>query len=226
MTRRDTIISATLVNAGLLVILFVCALGIDEPNDRATSQASFTPSIHAVAEALNSAQSQVNPEPPQAFDNSEARDNQGLPLVESFPLDTIEQPGLPASVTVKKGDRLETIAKQHHTTVEELVELNKLASTQLIVGQTLDLPTPIEKPSFASSPKAEPKKSTLKVEPKAPKSNGAGEEGAQYHYVQRGESPWVIAKKYGLSVDKLLKINHLDEATARRLREGDRLRVR
>lgn len=50
MTRRDTIISAALINAGLLVVLFVCALGIDESSQPASQTTEMEPAVHVAAQ--------------------------------------------------------------------------------------------------------------------------------------------------------------------------------
>jgi len=56
-------------------------------------------------------------------------------------------PSDPDSYTVKSGDTLSKIAKDHRTTVSELQKLNGLATTQIKVGQKLKLP-----PNAAAAP--------------------------------------------------------------------------
>lgn len=216
MTRRDTIISAALINAGLLVILFVCALGVDETIDSKAAQASFVPTIQTIPEVQPTEQ-----------------------LVQEISL--VASATDSREVIIQKGDRLDLLAKQYGVTPEAIVEANRLSSTQLVVGQKLQIPhprgafiadaqpvvmseplSPVEPAPIKSTPPAKPARSKALASAK----NSSTDPSAQYHYVQKGESPWHIAKKYGISVDKLMKLNHLDEATARRLREGDRLRVR
>ena len=48
----------------------------------------------------------------------------------------------------------------------------------------------------------------------------------EYYIVKAGDNPWKIAKKFHLSFEKLLQLNHLDEAKARNLKVGSRLRIR
>jgi peptidoglycan endopeptidase LytF len=243
MTRRDTIISAALVNTGLLVILFVCALGIDKPNPASNNQSTIVPSLQTVAETVAAKSQNENLKPSLPLhDISTNNSNEIFSLV---PFTSSKDEVI---FTVQKGDRLENLAKDFYTTVEKIVELNQLSTTQLTIGQKLIIPTSAEK--LGSTPKSLPgskeidvisknlKKTPvnqIKALPKvlAPKNSSTtnrtikiNDESKQYHYVQRGESPWVIAKKYNLSVEDLLKMNHLDEITARRLREGDRLKVR
>ncbi len=47
-----------------------------------------------------------------------------------------------------------------------------------------------------------------------------------FYIVKPGDNPWKIAKKFHLSFEKLLQLNHLDEAKARNLKVGSRLRIR
>lgn len=251
MTRRDTIISAALINAGLLVVLFVCALGIDEGSQANAHSAAMTPAIHA-APVIEQHQQEQAPVVPQV---------QEISLEETLPAVKESKKELVAAshwiqIEIQKGDRIDKVASRHGMSVEELLQANDLQTTQLVVGQKLRVRSsalsssesqiqqvvPISKVEDKVALVKEVKKEQVKVAPQpvvkqpvakvAPSKplpvtlTPAPEAAVQYHYVQRGESPWVIAKKYGLSVEKLLKLNNLDEATARRLREGDRLRVR
>ena len=65
----------------------------------------------------------------------------------------------------------------------------------------------------------------------APKIHGQNEKSnkdadGMFYVVQAGDNPWKIAKKFHLSFEKLLQLNHLDEAKARNLKIGQRLRIR
>jgi LysM repeat protein len=48
----------------------------------------------------------------------------------------------------------------------------------------------------------------------------------EYYIVKAGDNPWKIAKRFHLSFERLLLINHLDEAKARNLKIGQKLRIR
>ncbi|CRH46911.1 muramidase [Chlamydia trachomatis] len=110
-----------------------------------------------------------------------------------------------STVIVKKGDFLERIARSNHTTVSALMQLNDLSSTQLQIGQVLRVPktNKTEKDLQVKTPNLE-----------------------DYYVVKEGDSPWAIALSNGIRLDELLKLNGLDEQKARRLRPGDRLRIR
>ncbi len=116
-------------------------------------------------------------------------------------------------MVVKKGDTLEKIAKIRNTTVDEIIKLNHLPSSFLRVGQTLKLPAErTEKAAMKSAPKAAEKL--------------AQREGPDYYTVKVGDNPWSIAMKHHLKVEELLKLNGLNEEKARKLKPGDRLRIR
>jgi peptidoglycan endopeptidase LytF len=255
MTRRDTIISAALINAGLLVVLFVCALGIDDGSQVNAQTVEMTPAVHTSAPA------QVLIELSSIEKTSTSQEialDQPVAAVQEIPVSRSSSQVV--QIEVQKGDRVDKIASRYGMDVEQLLQLNNLQTTQLVVGQKLNVissnsnkialseassessKTVAKEVSKVAVESSKPAKEAVKKEPKkepvkvvaaqAPiakplsKTAPSADETVQYHYVQRGESPWVIAKKYGISVEKLLKLNNLDEATARRLREGDRLRVR
>lgn len=86
---------------------------------------------------------------------------------------------------VKKGDTLYSIAKKYNTTVNEIKSLNNLTSNALSINQKLQIPTVIkeEQPEL--------------------------DDNLTYYTVKKGDTLYSIAKKYGMSVDKLKDINNL-----------------
>ncbi len=243
MNRRDIIIIAVLINAGLLVVLFTSALKSDKNEPALAVQtevlvqpstpAPLTPanmvrgdevdqvlSQFAVVPAASTEQTAMATPVLQSTDS--LAQTGSIPSVPSF-IDEAQgfasQPNLPSSppmqqevassgfkeVKVKKGDALEKIARANHTTVQEIMRCNRLASTQLKIGQVLRIPSKgsSAKPSF----KAE-----------------SGE--ARYYVVKNGDNPWTIAVKNQMKVDELLQLNGLNEEKARKLKPGDQLRIR
>lgn len=87
---------------------------------------------------------------------------------------------------VKKGDSLWSIASKNNTTVDNIKKLNNLSSNNLSVGQVLKL-------SYDA------KKEDIK--------------GSNIYTVKKGDSLWLIANKYGTTVDELKNANNLKSTT-------------
>ena len=85
---------------------------------------------------------------------------------------------------VKRGDSLWIIAKRYGTTTQKIQAMNRLSSTQLRINQVLKVPV---QQSFQAS--ARP--------------------GSDAYFVQRGDSPYIIARKHEMSLNHFLKINDL-----------------
>ena len=105
---------------------------------------------------------------------------------------------------MKKGDVLEKIARQNQVTVDDLMRANKLSSSRLKIGQTLKIPGKGSNQSIAT----------------------VSNETAQYYTIKTGDNPWTIAVKHHMKVDELLKLNNMNEDKARRLKPGDRIRIK
>jgi membrane-bound lytic murein transglycosylase D len=97
----------------------------------------------------------------------------------------VRQPANGEIVThiVRKGDSLWTIAKKYGTTTKKIQELNNLTSTRLYKGQLLTI--------FAGD--------------KAPPVV----DGLATYKVQPGDSPFIIARRHNMSLNRLLYINRL-----------------
>lgn len=128
-----------------------------------------------------------------------------IPVVPAQSVDKVAEKETFSTVVVKKGDFLERIARANHTTVSALMQLNDLSSTQLQIGQVLRVP------------KTQKPEKDLQVKTPNPDD---------FYVVKEGDSPWAIALSNGIRLDELLKLNGLDEQKARKLRPGDRLRIR
>jgi len=227
MKRRDTIIIAVLLNAGLLIVLFATSVKSDKTEEAAPTtvlssnvpEVLATPAVVAAAPVAGDQLDQVIQQyvTPQVTGQPETQPNfladlQALgteqppaPVMENAPA-IVESPAVEAvrEVKVKKGDVLEKIARQNHVTVNDIMKLNKLSSTRLKIGQTLKIPGKGSKQAAA------------------PVSN----EGSQFYTIKNGDNPWTIAVKHHMKVDELLKLNNMNEDKARRLKPGDRIRIK
>lgn len=222
MDRRKTILIAVLVNAGLLVLLFIMALHQDEAplkqvghETLAQERGPLFPDFQLEEPVLLLA----------SGENVPLKEEIVQPLHQLPPLAAVQPtPSTPvelappppaarplAEVTVKKGDTLEKIAKLNQTSVDEIIRLNQLSSSFLRIGQVLKLP----------------EKNVAAVQKSLPVDKRPLESAQQEYYtVKVGDNPWTIAMKHHLKVDELLKLNSLNEEKARRLKPGDRLRIR
>lgn len=224
MNRKNTILIAVMINAGLLAVLLIAALttqdeGISAPNVVADApalpkfddQILFTENL-----ALRNEIATFEPKPIEIVADPEPLHKlpplvvEPAPVVTPAPVAVVPIPVIPSGpvneLVVKKGDSLERIAKANHTTVDEIIKINHLTNTFLKVGQVLKIPT--EK----TLPKAIEKK--------------PAELGPEYYTMKVGDNPWAIAMKHHMKVEELLRLNGLNEERARKLKPGDRLRIR
>lgn len=217
MRCRETILIAVLINLGLLAILFATARSVDVEEAIVASAPAPTSIIerepfHPIALPTPIGRDEID-QALESYRRAEIVKPVELaaappapapaPAVEpppALPLKSIE-------ITVKKGETLDKIARANGTTIERLIEVNGLKTTRLQIGQKLvlpDEPQPIKLPQPAGSP--------------------VGNE--EFYTVASGDNPWVIANKFRIPLDELLRINRLDEASAKRLKPGDRIRIR
>lgn len=228
MRRRDAVLIAVLVNAGLLVFLFALAVTGSGETSRGVLPSSGGELVELIPAQPHSEDLQREPMLVAQQDNQQETT---LAFVPTLSLAEPESTGHPqhetlavggsssirGTYTVKKGDALERIAKQHGITVASLMKANALkSSSRLNVGQILSIPTAEVasqvKPSVAQEVEA---------------SKGAMQQvAAKFYTVQKGDNVWAIATRHQLKTEELLKLNKMTPEMARRLQPGDRLRVK
>lgn len=94
------------------------------------------------------------------------------------------------------------------------------------IDQLLEEYIPEEVPSPpATSPSTKETKKPSVKEGKSVKAKETISSDA-YYTVKAGDNPWKIAKKFHISFEKLLQLNHLDEAKARNLKIGQKLKIK
>lgn len=92
-------------------------------------------------------------------------------------------PGQSLTYTVRRGDNLWNIARKFGTTTKKIMASNRLPSTKLSIGQTLYITS----------------KKQLKIAKKRTST----------YKVRSGDSPFTIAKKYNMRLNRLLVLNRL-----------------
>ena len=113
-------------------------------------------------------------------------------------------------VIVRQGDVLEKIARRHHTSVEEVMAINNMKDSRLRIGQILYLQENTRKKNPVVNANQTPIKQSTEA----------------YYVVKNGDSPWTIAIKNHIKVADLLRLNSLTEAKAKKIKAGDKLRIR
>lgn len=93
-------------------------------------------------------------------------------------------PGKTVTYTVKRGDSLWIIAKKFSTTTKQIMAQNNLSRTTLSIGQHLKI----------SSPKT-----------------AAATGGTATYQVKSGDSPFLIARRHNMSLNRLLTLNRLSK---------------
>lgn len=243
MSRRDTIILAVLLNTALLSILFVIAINPDTDYfsdpieiqsaivevENSEPEKQVAPVILAqesgddeVDNVLKDFAATLNLEPVASNTKSHSSDNELIAFnsptkyrrhkaKEESPLEASQSQQEYVEVTVKRGDILGRIAQANNTTVSQIKRVNNLTSDTLQIGQVLRVPVGT--------------KSTSRKIASISRESISGDGYTRFYTIQSGDNPWKIAKKFDVSVRELLRMNDLDEAKARNLRPGDRVRV-
>lgn len=127
-------------------------------------------------------------------------------------------PGPASSIRVRPGDTLSRLAERHATTIEALQRANGMTDTRLRAGQQLRLPSSEWQ---AEGHEDENYRSVLRE--LAALQEQLLPTDRFIHSVRPGESLWVIARRYGVSVGDLQRMNGLGRNSL--IRPGQRLVV-
>ncbi|MBT3394464.1 MAG: LysM peptidoglycan-binding domain-containing protein [Waddliaceae bacterium] len=210
MSRRDVILFAVVINVGLLILLFATAKNTGEQeismskdpipqveemltkvsNDKGTERHIVVDDVDKALDAIAIADT-IAPTTPKEANTADADGEKYV------------------SITVKTGDYLDRVARMNGTTVDEIINLNGLKSTELKIGQVLKVPVAKEEPVKANDNETSDDYDTV-----------------DYYIVRSGDNPWLIAMRHKMPLNELLELNDLDESSARRLKPGDKLLVK
>ncbi|NQU09902.1 LysM peptidoglycan-binding domain-containing protein, partial [bacterium] len=130
------------------------------------------------------------------------------------------------SYTVRKGDSLWKIAREHQVSVASLKQANGLSGDLLKIGQQLKLPAttaPVATAATVSpaAPTVQAGVSTWSALSEFREPGTYTENGQTLHFVDLNETPAIIARKYGIKTEELMKANNI--ANPRQIHYGQRL---
>jgi membrane-bound lytic murein transglycosylase D len=106
---------------------------------------------------------------------------------------------------IRSGETLSTIAARYHTSVRRIMRANNLRrSNYIVAGKTLKIPL-----RGTTIPSTSTRTAVKGVIP-------------EYHKVRRGDSLWIIARRYGTTVKQIQALNNL---TTTALSIGQKLKI-
>lgn len=119
-------------------------------------------------------------------------------------------------ITVRRGDTLSGLAQRHNTSIAALRSANELNGDMLSIGQRLRLPS-AKGAAPADSPWADRYQEMARLQQRLlPRQRFQ-------HQVRPGESLWVIARRYSVSVADLQRWNNLGQNSM--IRPGQQLAI-
>ncbi len=148
------------------------------------------------------------------------------PVAAPVPAPSVEAPAPPAPVTdggvvhkIVKGDTLAGLSSKYGVSVDDLLKWNKLTKkSRLNIGQEIRISSEVTS-TTESAVASDPPEPQAEPEPQpAPEASEGG-----VHTIAKGDTLAAVAKKYGVTLDDLLKWNKLTAKS--RLNIGQEIRV-
>lgn len=249
MTRRDTIIVAVLINAGLLVMLFISALKNDSPSvakqdKKAEKQQMVAKKETPIAKSTSDQVDQILAQYSKKAVKESAKEEKKIevskaPDIQEIKVEQEEKKTSETAVIDKKivdrviSEKIKETFKES-TAQEDAVKvvvkkgdvLEKIAKIHgTTVGALMQAnqltDSRLQIGQVLHIPKETQSHSTIKALPQKPVQ---AEE--KYYVVKNGDNLWKIAIENHLKVEDLLRLNQLNEKQAKALRPGDRLRIK
>ena len=235
MNRRDIIIIAVLINAGLLVILFTSALKSDrsepamvmETQMQAPSpQAQSSPALQVKGDEVDQVLSQFAAvsSPAQAPVSNAAPLTQAMtaaPSVETSFLSEAQNLNTPFETVapvetkgVASAPVFKEVKVKKGDALEKIARANRTSVQEIMRFNKLSS-TQLKIGQVLKIPTKESKQ---------PSKNDTAD--SRVYIVKNGDNPWTIAVKNHMKLEELLQLNKLDEERARKLKPGDQLKIR
>ena len=109
---------------------------------------------------------------------------------------------------VRRGETLSHLAARYRTSARAIAAANNISTRSIIrIGQRLKIPSRGSRPVYA----------------KASKTSSYGKSGSINHRVRRGDSLWLLARRYNTNIKEIKRLNNLKST---RLHIGQRLVIR
>lgn len=255
MNRKNTILIAVLINAGLLSVLLIAAL---------TSQEEVVPSSALMGDATaHYTKIEENPLFGDSLDLAMRKSSDPSPI--AIPIPELNKP-------MEMKDPSSTMAALPETKEDPIVhKLPSALPDPVAIAAPAPIPTPIlqaPQPLASSFMEVTVKKGdnmekiakhhhttvdeilklnqlpstflkvgqVLKIpsdravasvnKAKPAAADAKPVASPEYYTVKVGDNPWTIAMKHHMKIEELLRLNGLNEEKARKLKPGDRLRTR
>ncbi|MBS3904089.1 MAG: LysM peptidoglycan-binding domain-containing protein [Simkania sp.] len=241
MNRRDIIIIAVLINAGLLVVLFTSALKSDRNEPTLAMQTeellpsshhatSFAPNQHVRGDEVDQVLSQFAIEPVAPAEQTPL----ATPVLQPTQTESQTLQSIPSFLeeaqgfTARPTQSVAPTRQETATPTFKEIRVKKGDVLQKIARAHHTTVQEIMRSNKLSSTQLKIGQ-VLKIPNKGSSemvSSGASSGEVRYYVVKNGDNPWTIAVKNQMKVEELLKLNGLNEEKARKLKAGDQLRIR
>lgn len=250
MTRRDTIIIASLLNMGLLGLLFFTASREDDtkvlappPTEILAMNETADPimedpiksveppsEMNSESDELDQALKEFLPEEKTSRDvaTSDSVDQELNPSPLPKKTEPVSQPAAPAPAS-PKGTMVEVTVKRGDA-LEKIARANNttiqaIKEANNLKSDTLKVGQVLKVPVDTVQKKSE-KKFVTQIDTEEAKPQVSIDNEPVYYTIKSGDNPWKIAKQYKVKFEDILKLNNMSEEKAKNLKVGDKIRVK